>query len=143
MSTTTIRPNIHVVKDTPVARMFRRRLKFDDIMTFWSAETGQWILGYWIDKRLQMVDEMEDLGMVFEKVTPELVQQIVTCWGSIDWKAKKKRLISKERDRIRTENDALMEQQERWDWAKKKLADKGEAPLPYAFKTPVSGGQVQ
>jgi len=143
MSTTTLRSSTHVIKDTPVARMFRRRLKFDDIVTFWSGETGEWVLGYWIDKRIHLVDEMEDLGMSFEKVTPELVEQIVYCWKTINWQEKKKRLVSKERDRIREENDTLQQEQEKWDWAKKRLTNKGLAPIPYAFETPISGGQVQ
>jgi hypothetical protein len=140
---TFIQPSKHVVKDTPVAKLFRRRLKFDDIITFWSGDTGEWILAYWVCKKKHLVDEMEDLGMAFEKATPELIQQVVTCWKTVDWRAKKKRLVSKERDRIRNENERIQEEQRRWDWAKRKMAAKGLKPLPYAFKSPVSGGQIQ
>lgn len=142
MSLTTIQADRHVLKDTPVARMFRRRLRTDDIVTFWSAETGQWILAYWVDKRVKLVDEVEDLGMAFEKVTPELTQQIVSCWGSVDLKAKKKRLLSKERDRLRKSRDDVMSEQDRWDWAQKKMKDKNINPVPYAFKARIRGGDV-
>lgn len=122
--------------------MFRRLLRFEDIFTFWNAETGQFILAYWVEKKRQLCEEVEDLGMAFEEVTPEFVQMIVSCWKSIDWKAKKQRLISKEKDRIRNENDKLIEEQDRWDWAKKKLDAQNRKPLPYLFATPVSGGKV-
>jgi len=142
MSLTAIRPSVHVVKDTPVARMFRRRIGFDDIMTFWSAETGQWILAYWLNRRLNLVEEMEDLGMVFEKVTPELVQSIVSCWKRVDWGKKKKLLLAKQRDLTRKQNEALLADQERWDWMKKKCEEHGKNPLPYAYGTPISGGET-
>ena len=139
---TIIRPDRHVVKDTPTARMFRRRLRFQDIFTFWNGETGEFILAYWVDKRRRICEEMEDLGMAFEKVTPELVRMIVTCWKPINWKVKKARLISKEKDRVRNEIDKIQEEQKRWDWAKKRMASRGLKPLPFAFSSPISGGQA-
>ncbi len=139
---TYIVPSRHVVRDTPTAKLFRRMLRFEDIFTFWNAETGQWVLAYWTEKKCRLCEEIEDLGMAFEQVTPEFVQMIVSCWKAVDWKAKKQRLISKERDRIRNENDNLADQQERWDWAKKKMINKNLKPLPYVFATPVSGGEV-
>jgi hypothetical protein len=140
---TIIDPGKHVVKDTPTARIFRRLLGFEDIFTFWHGELGEWILAYWVDERRRLCDEMEDLGMGFEKVTPELVQMIVTCWKPINWKAKKVRLISKEKDRVRKEVEKIQEEQSRWDWAKKRMTVRGLKPVPYAFASPVSGGQVQ
>lgn len=140
---TIIRPDRHVVKDTTTAKLFRRRLKFEDIFTFWNGETGEWILSYWVDKNRRICEEMEDLGMAFEKVTPDLVNMIVACWKPINWKVKKQRLISKEKGRVRKEIDRILEDQERWDWAAKRLEAKGLKPIPYAFSSPVSGGQVQ
>lgn len=143
MSLTRISPARHVVKDTPTAKLFRRVLSFPDIFTFWNAETGVWILAYWVQKKQHLCEEMEDLGMAFEEVTPKFVQMIVSCWKPVDWKAKKQRLLSREKDRIREQNDKIMGDQERWDWAKKKLSDKGLRPIPFAFSAPVSGGEVQ
>lgn len=80
--------------------------------------------------------------MAFEKVTSDLVEMIVTCWKPVNWKVKKARLISKEKDRMRNEIDRIQEEQRRWDWAKKKMIDRGLKPLPYAFASPMSGGQV-
>ncbi len=139
---TYIVPSRHVVRDTPTARLFRKMLRFPDIFTFWNAETGQWVLAYWITKKLRLCEEVEDLGMAFEKVTPEFVQMIVSCWKAVDWKAKKQRLLSKEKDRIRIENDKLVDQNERWTWAQKKLVGRNLKPVPYAFSSPVSGGEV-
>lgn len=139
---TIIDPSRHVVKETPTAKMFRRRLNFEDIFTFWNGETGEFILAYWVCKRRHLCEELEDLGMAFEKVTPGFVKMIVACWKPVDWKAKKKRLVSKEKDRIRNEIDKIQEEQKRWDWAKKRMAAKGLKPLPYAFSSPISGGQV-
>ena len=68
MAMTVIDPRKHVVKDTPVARQFRRLLKTDDIVTFFSLETGQWVLGYWANKLGKVVDEIEDsIEQVFVK----------------------------------------------------------------------------
>lgn len=139
---TIIQSDRHVVKDTPTAKMFRRRLRFSDIFTFWNAETGEWILAYWVEKRRRICEEMEDLGMAFEKVTPDLVDMIVTCWKPVNWKVKKARLVSKERDRVRNEIEKIQEEQKRWDWAKKKLADCGLRPLPFAFSSTMTGGEV-
>lgn len=139
---TIIRPDRHVVKETPVAKMFRRRLGFPDMFTFWNGETGEWILSYWVDKRRRICEEMEDLGMAFEKVTPELVRMIVACWKPVNWRVKKARLISKERDRVRNEIEKIQEEQRVWDWSKKRMAARGLQPVPYAFSSPMSGGQV-
>ncbi len=142
MSLTAIQPTKHVVRDTPTSKLFRRKLGFDDIITFWSMETGEWILAYWVNRRIGLVEEMEDLGMAFEKVTPELIDMICTCWKQVDWGEKKRRLLSRERDRTRKMNDDLAEQQRRWDWAKKRMSERGKNPVPYAFKTPIRGGEV-
>lgn len=139
---TIIRSDRHVVKDTPTAKMFRRRLQFEDLFTYWNGETGEWILAYWVDKRRRICEEMEDLGMAFEKVTPDLVSMIVTCWKQVNWKVKKARLIAKERNRVRVEIDKIQEDQKRWDWAKKRLLDRGLRPIPFAFSSPITGGKV-
>lgn len=143
MSLTYIDPTKHLVRETPVAKTLRRQLKFQDIVTFWSVETGQWILAYWVDKKRRVVEEMEDMGMAFELATPELIQSITSCWRRINWGEKKKRLLSKEADRIRRENDDLAEDQKRWDWAKKQINSRGRNPIPFAFASPVSGGELQ
>jgi len=139
---TFIRPTAHVVKNTPTAKMFRRRLNCPDIFTFFSLETGQWILAYWIEKRVRMADEIEDLGPDFGLVTPKLVADIVVCWGNIDWKSRKKtrkqRLISKIRSQENLQNDKLSEQSDRYQWLQKRM----KKPIPYAFASPVSGGEV-
>ncbi len=139
---TILQPDRHVLKETPTAKLFRRLLSCPDIITFWNGETGEWVLGYYVDRRRKLIDEMEDCGMSFEKVTPEFVSMIVTCWKTVNWKVKKRRLMAKESDRVRKETDSLMDQQEKWDWMKKKLNARGLKPLPYAFSTPVSGGEV-
>ena len=139
---TILQPDRHVLKETPTAKLFRRLLSCPDIITFWNGETGEWVLGYYVDRRRKLIDEMEDCGMSFEKVTPEFVSMIVTCWKTVNWKVKKRRLMAKESDRVRKETDSLMDQQEKWDWMKKKLDARGLKPLPYAFSTPVSGGEV-
>ena len=140
---TVINPSRHVVKDTPAAKLFRRKLNFNKVLTFWNGETGQWVLAYWIDEKRHLVDEMEDLGMAFEQVTPDFVKMIVECWKTVNWKVKKERLLSKEKDRVRKENEGIREQQERYDWAKKQMTARGLKPIPYAFASPVSGGEVQ
>lgn len=131
-----LRPDVHAMRETPTARVFRRKLKCPDIFTFFSFETGQWILAYWVKKRVRMMDEIEDLGPNFESVTPQLVQQIVSCWGPIDWRAKKKRLISSHNDRKRKQMDEMMDSQDKYTWLQKKTG----VATPYAFQVPVSGG---
>lgn len=120
--------------------MLRKRLNCPDIVTFWSADTGQWILGYWISRRAGLVDEVEDLGPAFEAVTPPLVEMIAACWKPVNWKEKKKRLMSRERDRIRKRNDQIMEDSERWNWAKGRLSDRGINPVPYMLDSRMTGG---
>ncbi len=136
---TFLKPSVHVVKETPAAKLFRRRVHCPDILTFFSLETGQWILAYWISRKIRLVDEIEDLGANFELLNSELVNQISHCWGPVDWKAKKNRLISKLRDQERERDDTIVEHQERYNWLKEKM----KRPIPYAFKSPISGGQAE
>jgi hypothetical protein len=140
MALTTLNPSIHLVKDTAAAKFFRRRLSEPDVMSFWNAETGQWILAFWVHRGKRLVEEVEDLGPNCEAVTPQFVEMIVTSYGAVDFKKKRKRLLSKHADHLRKQDDAVMEDQERWAWLKKKTKDK--LPLPYAFDTPVKGGMV-
>jgi hypothetical protein len=137
MSLTFIQPSKHLVRDTEVTRMFRRRLRCPDIMTFFSGETGQWILARWVDKGKRLVEEMEDLGPIFNLVTPELVSLIVSCYRPVDWGEHKRRLLSRQKDRLVAQQEEVIQDQERWDWLKKKM----QRPLPYAFNSPISGGQ--
>lgn len=134
MSVTVLNPEIHLVKDTVASRLFRRQLRDPDVLTFWCQPTGQWILAYWLHKGKRIVDEMEDLGPNFELMTEGMVNSLVSCYGHIDLKRTKKRLLSKNDDRIRKQNDEICESQERWDWLKKRTAHK--APLPYTFSSP-------
>jgi len=137
MPATVLDPTVHLIKNTPVAKFFRRRLKDPDIMTFWHAETGQWILAYWL--RRGVVDEIEDLGANFELVTDDLVGMIVGCYGHVDLARKKKRILAKEAAQLQRQTEAVLENQEKWDWLKKRTKDK--APLPYTFQaSPVEKG---
>jgi hypothetical protein len=127
LSLTLINPNVHVVKDTPIARLFRRVLHHEDMVTFFSLQTGQWILAYWVGGNKRVVEEVEDLGQAVEVVTPEFVQRIKACWKGVDWKAKKRFLVGKQRDRIRKMQDDVLENQEVWDWCKRR----NQGQMPY------------
>lgn len=105
-------------------------------MTFWHAETGQWILAYLL--RRGIVEEIEDLGANFELVTEDFVDMIVRCYGHVDLAQMKKRILANESARLQRQADTISEDQERWDWLKKRTKDK--APLPYLVSAP-SGGK--
>jgi len=137
MSITLLQSEIHVVKETKISHLFRRLLNCPDIITFFCVPTGEWILGYWLNKSGRLIDEIEDLGSAFEKVTPQLVKQIRDCWKDVDWKTKKRLMLSREKTRIDRMNDAVIADQERWDWAKKRL----KKPVPFAFYPSITGGQ--
>lgn len=140
MSLTVLNPQVHLVKDTSTARFFRRKLHEPDVVTFWNAETGMWILAFWVHKGKRIVEEIEDLGPNCEAVTPEFVNMIVQCYGPVDFSKKKKHILSRQKDRIRSQIDGILADQERWDWLKKKTKDK--TSIPYAYSTPISGGEV-
>lgn len=128
-----------MVKDTGAARFFRRRLNEADVLTFWNSVTGMWILAFWVHKGKRIVEEVEDLGPNCEAVTPTFVNMIVQSYGPVNFASKKKRIISKNLANIRKQNDAVMEDQERWKWLKKKTGD--VAPLPYMIDvSPVERG---
>lgn len=134
MSLTQIDPEVHVLKDTPTARLFRRVLKCSDVVTFFHTQTGQWVLGYWVHQGSRLVDEMEDLGPNFEYVNDRMVSDIRDCWKRVDWAAKKKQILGRERDRRRRQAEDQCEDQERWAWMKGRTAEK--APMPYTFEAP-------
>lgn len=138
MSVTVLNPHQHLVRETPAAQFFRRRLRDPDMMTFWNQSTGQWILAYWLHKTLRIVDEIEDLGARFENMTQGFIEMIVGCYGPVDLKKTKRRLLEKNRSNIRKQTEDILDQQEKWDWLKKKMS----RPFPYMFSSPVSGGQV-
>ena len=139
MSLTIIQPEIHIVKETAASQLFRRLLGFEDIFTFFHTQTGEWILGYWINKNGKVADEIEDLGGSFEKMTPQLVNQIRDCWKPVDWKLKKRAILSREQSRINKKIDEARERQDQWDWMKDRTKDK--APVPFAYAPRISGGQ--
>lgn len=134
MSLTVLNPRIHLPKETGTSKFFRRRLSEPDVMTFWNSVTGQWILAFWVHRGKRIVEEIEDLGPNCEAVTPAFVNMIVQSYGPVDFSRKKKRLLSKNLAHIRKQNDAILEDQERWDWLKKRTA--GKVPLPYMFDSP-------
>jgi hypothetical protein len=140
MSVTVLDPRVHLVKETSASRFFRRRLSEPDTLTFWNASTGQWVLAFWVHRGKRIVEELEDLGPNCEGVTPEFVEAITSCYGPVDFKKKKKRILSRNQDNIRKQNETIAEEQEKWDWLKKKTKDK--LPIPYAFSTPMSGGEI-
>lgn len=140
MSLTVLNPRVHLVKDTGAAKFFRRRLSEPDVMTFWHSETGQWVLAFWVHRGKKIVEEIEDLGPNCEAVTPAFVEMIVQAYGPVDFSKKKKRVITKNLATIRKQQESVMEDQERFNWLKKRTKDK--APLPYAFNVPMSGGKV-
>lgn len=140
MSLTVLNPKVHLVKDTSTARFFRRKLNEPDVMTFWHVETGNWILAFWVHKGKRIVEELEDLGPQCQAVTPEFVNMIVSCYGPVDFRKKKKAILSRQKSRIRKQTEDILAYQEKWDWLKKRTKD--TVPIPYAYSTPMSGGKV-
>ncbi len=140
MSLTILNPNVHLVKETPASRFFQRRLNSPDPMTFWSSQTGQWILALWIHRPKHIVEEIEDLGPAFEYLTPTFVKMIVRAYGPVDFGKKKKLILSRHLDRLRKMDDTVLEDQDRWNWLRKRTKD--EMALPYAFDASMSGGGV-
>lgn len=139
MSVVHIQSDCHVVKQTQASLLFQRLLNTPDIFTFFNVETGQWVLAYWLNRMNRVADEIEDLGAAFEGVTPAMVQDIQRCWGPIDWKKKKRAMLSREKKRQDKLNDAVIADQERWDWLKDRTKEK--SPIPYAYYPNMKGGQ--
>lgn len=131
MSVFKLDPAIHFPRDTEAAYYFRHHLHNPDVMTFWNAETEEWVLGIWVDRGNHVVFDLEDLGCHFEKLTPQVASDIRYCYGrATDWDAFVKRTKEKHREAERKIEDDIGIQQERYDWAKKRAG--GE--VPYMFK---------
>lgn len=139
MSTVYIQSERHVVKQTPTSAFFQRELKNPDIFTYFNMDTGQWILAYWLNRMARLADEIEDLGAAFEAVTPRMVEDVKRCWGPINWAKKKRLILDRERRRKQKKDEAIIQDQERWDWLKKKTQDK--SPIPFGFYPKMEGGQ--
>lgn len=137
MAITKVDLGTHAIRETPAARLFRRRLHCPDILTFFHLGTREWILARWLSRPAYLVEEIEDLGGQFEKMTPDLVQQIVSCWGPVDWAAKKRRLIECHRNRERKQVDDMLKRQDEYAWLRKRTKD--IAPVPYVIQAPVEG----
>lgn len=141
MSVVLIDADKHVVKETEAGRMFRRLLKHDGIFTYFNSDTGQWILATWMNRLGRIAEEIEDLGPTMEALTPALVKQIVICWKPVDWRKKKMMILSRNKAFLQRETDKVIQDQERFEWARKRL--NGKVPIPYAFIPRISGGEVQ
>ncbi len=141
MSVVLIDASKHVVKETEAGRMFRRLLKHDGIFTYFNSDTGQWVLATWMNRLARIAEEIEDLGPAMEGLTQALVTQIVNCWKVVDWGKKKKMLLAHQKSFLKREDEKVLQDQERYDWCKKRL--NGKAPIPYAFTPRISGGEVQ
>lgn len=126
MSVLVINPVIHSVRETPVAKFFRRQLRDSSILTFWNAETEQWVLAHWL--RRGVVEEIEDLGSNFEWVTNDFVDMITGCYGHVDLGRTKKRLLARQQAQIQRQTDDIMEEQETWGWLRGKSKDKVRMP---------------
>jgi hypothetical protein len=87
-------------------------------------------------KPKRIVEEFEDLGPSFEFFTENFTRMIVTSYGSVDLDKVKRRLMSRNKDRINKQTESIMEDQERWDWLRKRTKDK--VATPYTFDCPVS-----
>ena len=131
MSLTVLDPKIHLVKDTPASKFFSRKLNEPDVVTFWSSETGMWVLAFWVHRPKHIVEELEDLGPSFEYLTPTFVKMIVQAYGPVDFGKKKKHILSRNRDRLRKMDDEVLANQDRWNWLRKRTKD--DMALPYAF----------
>jgi hypothetical protein len=139
MSVVQIDSSKHVVKQTQASLLFQRVLHTPDIFTYFNVETGVWVLAYWLHRQNRLADELEDLGAAFECMTPRLVEDITRCWGPVDWGKKKRAMLAREKRREDKRNEAVIEDQERWDWLRKRTKDK--SPVPYAYYPSIKGGQ--
>ena len=130
MSLLVIDPSKHFPRDTEAARFFRRELYCPEIMTFWNNERSMWVLGHWLDSTHHYVEEIEDLGPNFELLTPEFAAMIRNGWGhQTDWDKVRKRVLSSQRARLRSQEDDIYEADELHTWAVKKT----DHPIPYSF----------
>lgn len=119
----------HVVRRTEVGNYLSRHLKDPDIITIWNEQTQNWMLGHWVDKDKGYFNDIDDLGPHFEEVTREFVLSLERTRHPTDWKRQKARLLLKERREMQSQEADIYESQERYNWLKKRTADK--APIPY------------
>ena len=129
MSMVRLRRDRHVIRETPVGRFLRKRLKYPPIFTYFNMETGQWILCFWINKGAGLAYEIDDLGRNFELVTAELVQTFQENLTYVDKKALKDKVVLRAARSKKKKDDEILADQERWDWMKKKTQHK--SPVPY------------
>jgi hypothetical protein len=128
MGITKLRADKHRVVETSVAHFFRRHLNDPDILTFWNVETGQWVLAYWLHKDQGLVDEIDDLGPAFGEVTSEFVQSLERCRKTYTKEDLRTRYLRGLKQQEHQWDEALYQDQERWDWLRKRTKDKAIVP---------------
>ena len=133
MSVMVVRRDRHIPKETEIGRFFQRELKCPQMITLWDRTRDMWVLAHWLDPSQTIVEEIEDLGPNFEAVTRDFVSMIRAGWGvGIDWGSHKKRLLSRQKDKLNKQTEEIRESQEEWDWVKRQQRARGHNPLPYA-----------
>jgi len=140
MGITKLRRGVHFIRDTEAAKYLRRHLNDPDLITFFNAETGQYVLAYWVNRDRAIVDEIDDLGPNFEVMTHEFIRSLEESRRGTDPKELKRKLLRNAKRRTGRELERLEEHNDQYDWMKKRTADK--APLPYMYGGGIKGGQA-
>jgi hypothetical protein len=136
MGITKLRADIHRVVETPIAHFFRRHLNDPEIITFFNHETGQWVLAYWLHRDRRIVDEIDDLGDHFQEVTPEFVQSLERSRNFYNKDDLKKKYILQSRRQAEKLDADIYQDQERWDWMRKRTKEKAIVPYMVDVGTP-------
>lgn len=140
MGITQLNPQRHLVRDTPHTHYLRRHLKDEALLTYFNLDTQQWVLGYWIDRNRGVIDEIEDLGPNFERLTRELVKSLERTYAFYTKDDLKKRYLRRARHFEQKMREETAEANEQWNWCKKRTKEK--APVPWMVSTGrMQGGQ--
>lgn len=121
----------HWVRDTEVARYFQQQLKTDNVVTFWNDETGQWVLGTWINKDKGLMGEIDDLGPNFEMVTREFANSIGRVYTRDVLRVARQRLIDQWKRQKAREEEKSFDHTDKFEFMRKRNRDRSVSPLVF------------
>ncbi len=116
-------PETHRVRDTEAARFLRRELREPTVFTYWHAESGNWCLGYWVDKQKGLADYLMEVGSVFDNgpiLTEEAVFQLKCQHRRPDFQAQRRKIVQSERQEFNRMDDQRREYQDQRHYYKKR-----------------------
>lgn len=121
--------DVHLVRDTEIARFLRRETGCEDWLTYYHTQANAWVIALWSNRSAGLVREVEVIGPhlgLFDRT----MAQSLTYFLRSDIRANLRQIAEEERRAERENVDNELGLAERRDWLRRKYANRRDPRLP-------------